>query len=455
MNHISRRAFLASSASATFAAPASEPFRYRGYLGWITDLATEPDPHAAWPSIRLDPGLFRDYHDTFARMKEWKLRELCVWGLQVSRAWPVRLEDACTRERAALVRKLIDDAHAHDVRVLSGLGVYSWGFDAILKANPRLMKGNKSTMCGSEEESWEWMRKVIDYVFSFPIDGVSMQSADQGRCPCEKCARFSETEYHARLNIRCAQYIRSKYPGKLVAVSGWGMRFQDPASLPHLAALGKHIDYLIDVRDSSRQRDPALRRRIIESLPCAFGTLGGPQVEPPQHWPRDRWFLPTIRAVVEHLESLYAEGGRACEWFYHILANPGDEISTWVAAKCLAEPSTAWRTHLDDSLERLYRVRSAATRSALAEAFLAAEDAYLRYLPGFCGTISLEPLVSSESGPPVYLTRRLNAQQRAAYARDLPAARALFEKLMPEVPAKRRMAFILRAIDNVRKDLSA
>lgn len=135
-----------------------------------------------------------------------------------------------------------------------------------------------------------------------------------------------------------------------MAVSGWGMRFQEAASLPHLRELGKHIDYLIDVRDSSRQKDPELRKRVIAELPCAFGTLGGPQVEPPQHWPRDRWFLPTIRSVGEHLEQLHAEGGRACEWFYHILANPGCELSTWVAAKVLADPATGWSKHLDESI---------------------------------------------------------------------------------------------------------
>src|SRR4029453_2276072 len=107
------------------------------------------------------------------------------------------------------------------------------------------------------------------------------------------------------------------------------MRFEDQESIPHLVVLGRHIDYLIDVRDSSRARDPGLRKRLITALPCAFGTLGGPQVEPPQHWPPDRWFLPTIRAEGRDLEDLYADGGRACEWFYHILANPGCELSTW------------------------------------------------------------------------------------------------------------------------------
>lgn len=449
---LTRRAVLAGAAALPLWG--AEPFRYRGYLGWITDLATAPEPDAEWPSMRLDASLLRDYRQTFRLMKEWGLRELCVWGLYVSRAWPVEVERAASAERGKLVERLIDEAHDYGIRVISGLGVYSWGFDEILKANPGLMKGNRHAMCGSEEASWEWMRRVIDYVFTrFPIDGVSMQSADQGRCSCERCARLSETEYHAGLNIRCADYIRAKYPRKLVAVSGWGMRFHEPASLPALVELSRRIDYLIDVRDSSPQRDRGWRRRLIESLECAFGTLGGPQVEPPQHWARDRWFLPTIRSVGDHLMELHAEGGRACEWFYHILANPGDEVSTWVAAKVLAEPGVTWRKHLETTLERLYKVTKVDHRDALAEAFLAAEEAYLRHIGNFCGTISLEPLVSNKPGEPVYLTKRLNAGQRAQYGKDLLAARRQFERLLAEVPEKRRMRLILRAIDNVLRDV--
>ncbi len=450
---MTRRELLAAGMAVP--AAAAEPYRYRGYLGWITDLATNPDTNADWPSMRLDAALVKDYRETFRLMKEWQLKELCVWGLYVSRSWPLDIGSSVTAERGKLVEKLIDDAHDQGIRVVPGLGIYSWGFDRILKANPHLMKGNKSTMCGSEDASWEWMRKVIDYVFTrFPIDGVSMQSADQGRCPCDKCKRFTETEYHARLNIRCAEYIHSKYPRKLVAVSGWGMRFHDPASLPHIVELSRHIDYLIDVRDSSRQNDAALRRRVIESLQCSFGTLGGPQVEPPQHWARDRWFLPAIRSVGDHLTQLHAEGGRACEWFYHILANPGDEISTWVAAKVLADPGTPWRRHLQSSLERIYRVSNAEHRDGLAEAFLAAEDAYIRHIPNFCGTISMEPLVSDKPGPPVYLTRRLKPEQRAQYGRDLQGARKQFERILPDIPEKNRLRFILRAIDNVQKDIA-
>jgi len=457
---MNRRTFLAAAGAACtpLAATPRTGFHYRGYLGWITDLATFADTYAEWPSMRLDEPLLKDYRETFSLMKRLGFEDLCVWGFYVSRAWPVDIPSAVTPKRAAQIEKLMHDAKASGIRVISGLGVYSWGFEEILRANPRLRKApNKSAMCGSEEESWEWMRKVIDYVFTrFPIDGVSMQSADQGRCTCEKCSRYTDTEYHAMLNIRCAQYIRSKWPGRRVAVSGWGMRFEDPASLPALVNLSGNIDYLIDVRDSSRRKVPAYRAKLIGSLKCAFGTLGGPQVEPPQHWPRDRWFLPTISGAGRHLQTLYSDGGRACEWFYHILANPGDEITTWVVGRTLADPQTSWRKHLEASVEQVYRIRNAAVRDGLSEAFLAAEEAYARYLPAdYCGTVSLEPLVSSKPGPAVYLTKTLNATQRAEYAASLRKVRTEFATLGRELPKEKRIAFILRAIDNVTNDIAS
>ncbi|MFN7922876.1 MAG: hypothetical protein U0Q16_22410 [Bryobacteraceae bacterium] len=445
---MNRRQFLAVSAVAAQAK--QEPFRHRGYLGWITDLATREEAHVAWPSMRLDADLLADYRRGFDMMKELGLDELCVWGLYVSRSWPVDIASAVPRDRGKLVERLIADAHRRGIRVLSGLGIYSWGFDQILKANPKLSRGNANAMCGTEPESWEWMRRVIDFVFErFPIDGVSMQSADQGRCPCDRCKRIPEIEYHAELNIRCADYVRSKWPKKTIGVSGWGMRFEDPASLPSLTRLSSRIDYLIDVRDSSRRRNPEHRKRVIESLQCDFGTLGGPQVEPPQHYARDRWFLPTLRRVGEHLGALHADGGRACEWFYHILANPGDEVSTWLAAKMLRDPATPWRKHLTDSVERVFGASKTSTRDALSEALLAAEDAYFRHIPPLCGTISMEPLVSDHAGEPVYLTKRLNADQRRQYFDDLTRVGTTLRKLVPDVKQKRKMEFCVRAIDNV------
>lgn len=436
----------------------SKQFNHRGYLGWITDLASEPDRFAAWPSMRLDEALLNDYRKTFALMSRLGFNEISIWGLYVSRAWPVDIESSVTPERGALVERLIASAHERGIRVYSGLGVYSWGFDDIIRAHPELSRGNSSAMCASEAASWRWMQKVVDFVFDrFDIDGASLQSADQGRCRCASCETLSDAEYHALLNVRVSDYIRSRWPKKTIGVNSWGMKFEEPETLPSLKKIGEKVDYLIDVHDTSRKRDPGYRQKIIESLSCDFGTLGGPQVEPPQHWERDRWFLPTLRTVGTHLQELAAEGGRACEYFFHILANPGDELSFWLAGKLLADPETSWEKHLSSAVEELYQVSRPAVREALVQLFLDSEQAYFRHLPPRqSGTISMEPLVSDKPGPPVYLTRRLSTEQRAAYAADLKKIKRKAEKLLAALPprAKSKVTLITRCLGNVLKDLA-
>lgn len=84
------------------------------------------------------------------------------------------------------------------------------------------------------------MRRVIGFVLGrFPIDGVSTQSADQGRCLCSQCRRWSGAEYHALLNARVSRHIRHCWPAKTVGVNSWGMRFDDPKALPSLVELSR------------------------------------------------------------------------------------------------------------------------------------------------------------------------------------------------------------------------
>ena len=444
---LTRRAFVGSAASCALAqAPG---FRHRGYLGWITDLASEPDPHAAWPSMRIDERLLADYRESLRLMRGLGFNEISIWGLYVARAWPLDIVSAVSRERGAAVERLIEDAHREGIRVLSGLGVYSWGFDEIIRANPKLNRGNPRAMCASEPESWTWMRKVVDFVFArFPIDGVSMQSADQGRCACDRCRRYTDPEYHALLNRRVSGYIRERRPKATIGVNSWGLRFEQPDTLASLVEMSRYIDYLIDVHDTSRRRDPAYRREVIGAVKCDFGTLGGPQVEPPQHWARDRWFLPTGKREVLHLAELHRDGGRACEFFFHILRNPGGEVSLRAAAKMLERPDTSPERAVREAVAETFEARDP---DGLAELVVRAEDAYCRYLPaGFCGTISMEPLVSSEPGPPVYLDKRLTVEERKAYAEELGRLAAGFSKA--GVGRKDKIAMVVRAIGNARAD---
>lgn len=458
----SRRQFLqsaalAAAAPAMIASPTANAFRHRGYLGWIVDLDNRPEPTAPWPSIRLDENLVDQYLETLPLLKRLGFLELVVWGLYVGRSWPLDIPQAVSPERGKRIQRIIDAAHAQGARVIAGLGVFSWGFEEIIKQHPELGPTNPRAMCASLPEAWKWMEQVTDFVFTrFPIDGVSMQSADQGRCSCEKCRRYSDSEYHSRINVRMAEYIHARYPKKTVAVAGWGMKFEEPASIPFMKAMSEKVDYLIDVVDSAGDRSHEYRRQVIREMKCDFGTIGGPLVEPPLHWERDRWFLPTPRAQGEHLTALAADGGRACEYFYHIRANPGDEVSLHVAGKLLADMRTPWEKHLRSTLEELYGTTRTSTVDALFDLFTRAETAYMSRIKRFgSGDISLEPLNEDFAGPPIYLTKRMTPDARRGYAKDLAGVGAGFRGIRPDVPAKAKIDRIVRCIENVQKDVAA
>lgn len=439
------------------ASASSKPgFVHRSYNGWITDLATEPDPHARWPSMRLDERLLADFHETFGRMESLGFNEIVIWGLYVANAWPLDIQSAVHPERRKLLARLIADAHAHGLKVVSGLGVYSWGFTEIIKAHPSLRGGNPNAMCGSEPQSDKWMQRILDFMFSrLDIDGVSMQSGDQGRCRCDRCATLPDAEYHARLNIRTAEYIRSRWPNKVIGMSNWGIPFGKPEDKEALVRMSHALDYMIDYNDSVRHAGQEYRRDFIGSLGCSFGTNGGPVVEPPQHWNRDRWFLPTCRRVHRHLQTLAKEGGGACELFYHILANPSSELTFHVAGRTLSDPAVALEQAMAEAVTSLYQPASAQQRDDLARFFLDAEDAYMRYLdPEECGTISMEPLVSDAAGPAVYLRDRLNGSQRKAYNLELDRLAATFAALRSGLRSSGRVERIPACLRNVQIDLA-
>lgn len=431
-------------------------FQTRGYMGWLTDMISTPRTHDAWPSIGIDQSLIDDYASNYRVMQQIGITTLGVWGFFVAREWPVEVEQAIDQQRTRQIATLFEQAHQHGIKVLSGLGVYSWGFEAIIRAHPHLSRGNPRTLCPSNPESWDWQRRVIDYVLSFDLDGVTMQSADQGRCPCEECAQWSNNEYHARLNDQVARYIKQNYPDRVVGINNWGMTFEDPADLPHLVAMGQHADYLIDAHDSSRRRDPDYRRQLIAALPCAFGTIGGPNVEPPQHWERDRWFLPTLKRTVANLQALHADGARAVENYMHLFNNPSDDVSIRLALAVEQEPTGDWQPMLRAILDQLYAPTTSAARDGLAELFLGAEEAYFEHTHDLrpSAVVSLEPLVSDRPGPPIYLTKHMTSDGLAGYRRRLEHLREQARSLEGAVGDRERLQLVGRCITCALEDVA-
>lgn len=430
---------------------APEPFAYRVSCGWIRDLASQPTPGHAWPCIRWDEALLADQARFLDAQAELGMQYNLAWGLFIDRAWPVPLENVIDARREEMLRAFVEAAHRRGIRILAGTGVYSWGFDEVIAKVPGVSAGGKQVMCAFSGEAWDWQRRVLDFQMDprWGLDGLSMQSADQGRCECEKCFRLTPAEHHARLLTRCAEHVRANRPDWTIGQACWGLRVDEPAEFEHVRRISQAVDYMIEVNELSAagERD---RRSMIGRLGCAFGSVGGVFVEPPQHWDRLRWFVPCGLASARALRCLHADGGRACEYYYRPFANPVEEVSWRTGARILSAPQTEPEQALAEAAAKVY----GATGQALAELcdWLArGEQAHFSrssYRVGQ-GPISLEPLWWAQDpaaeGPPVYLSERMDREARAGYAADLAELRGALEGMA--LPNDRARADTLACID--------
>jgi hypothetical protein len=436
----------------------SEPFDYRVAIGWLRDLASEPTPHDKWPSIRWDDQLLADQIRFLDVQAELGVDYNIAWGFFIDRSWPVPFENVISVERAEKLRAFTDAAHQRGVKVMHGTGIYSWGFDEVIKQVPGVSSGHQHAMCPFQAEAWDWQRRVLDFLMEpqWGLDGISMQSADQGRCDCERCSKLSPAEHHARILVRSAEHVRANRPDWVIGQASWGLRVDEPGEFEHLQTISKAVDYMVEVREISASS--GRRPEIVNGLDCAFGTLGGVFVEPPQHWDRDRWFVPCGLGSARSLAKAAADGCRACEYFYRPFANPGEEVAWRVGARILDAPLTAPEAALEEAVQAVYGV-SGTTAASLADWYARAEDAYFSrttYQVGQ-GPLSLEPLIwkehPSESGPPIYLQNRMTAEQRADYAHALEGLKAELNGM--DIPNQEAKAKTLAGIEGTLRDIAA
>jgi hypothetical protein len=283
-----------------------------------------------------------------------------------------------------------------------------------------------------------------------------MQSADQGRCDCPRCRALSPAEHHARVLVRSAEHVRAGRPDWVIGQASWGLRVDEPGEFEHVRRISQAADYMVEVRE--RSAGCGLRAEIARGLGCAFGSVGGVFVEPPQHWERLSWFVPCGLASARSLAGLWADGGRACELFYRPFANPAEEVSWRTAARVLAAPSTPPEAALAEAAGAVYGVTGGA-RGALVDWFARGEAAYFERVDfeAGSGSLSLEPLIWPENpaaaGPAIYLRDRMSAAARADYARDLERLKR--ELMTIEVPRQEVVVQTLASIDGTLRDLAA
>ena len=341
-------------------------FTGRFLTGWISEFINRPLT-GGWPQIPLDDATLADFDGYLSLCQQANYTDIIIWGLFVDRNWPLDIVSCVDADRKRRIQYLVDAAHQRGIRVYTGLGLYSWGFEEILRAYPHLNRGNARAMCPSLPESQEWMRRVLDFTLSVAdFDGIDLQSADQGRCPCAECATYSDMEYHTHINRETASYVRTRRPNLRLIMDNWGLPFANPADIAGIAALSGQMDYLIDHDNSSAATGRENRRALIQAVACPYGTLAGHSVWPPQHWPRDRWFLPTILTNVEYLRDLYADGARAAVQFVTTQANPSGEITLRFTGKLLANIDADPERLLEDVVDEMYQPINGAARTALA-----------------------------------------------------------------------------------------
>jgi len=388
-------------------------FNYRTAFGvWINDMRNTGMPREPWPYPVLDEQAEKDIINCVRLQSEAGYNIFTVWGLLSTWGWPCDIISSVTTERRERVDRIIKAAHDNGMKIITGVGVYSWGFDEIVKHYPEVAGNNPHAMCASKDASWKWMKKIIDFVLTeFPgLDGIHMESADLGRCSCELCSKYQDIEYHAKINIMVADYVKQNYPAKIVMSSTCGFsRILAEEELNALSEMTKHIDYLIFPRliEEPRYADPVKRKEFISRIHCDFGSSGGFWIYPPQRWDRMRWFLPHPKSTGENIKELYDDGGRAIEYYMGPSVNPSTEFNIFFGGVILSDPEKTIEQAASESIRHLYKPNDEITCEKLAKIFMDAEHAYISNcaveMPRI-GEIRLQKLFQIDCDDPKYLT---------------------------------------------------
>ena len=432
-------------------------FTHRTLTGWISEYAGRPLP-GAWPQIPLDDDTLSDFEAYFDLCRDSGYNEVVIWGFFVDRRWPVDISSCIDGKRRGRIHRVLGAAHARGLKAHCGLGLYSWGFDAIIEAHPHLSRDNPRVMCPSVPEPREWMEKVIDFVMDrFAFDGLNMQSADNGRCTCSDCGSLSTVEYHARLNLDVARYIHAKWPDKCLIMDNWGCPFSNPSDLSHLVPMSEEMGYVIDHNNSAMEAGRGYRKALAQALACPFGTLAGRSVWPPQRWSRDKWFLPTTLSNVDYVRDLYEDGARAAEQFATTRVNPSDEITLRFMGGLLSDVNADPEKLLRAAVEATYEPVDAVTLDGLVEVVRTAERAYIdrsgRDLASRTGLIYVDGgLMPKEDPSPETYLLDMSPADRAAYAEAIAGIAADFDRLRSGVGQREKADLTAQCFQTVLAD---
>jgi hypothetical protein len=482
---VNRRDFLASLSVAGLAcsraanslvsapAPVSDTaFKYRIAFGaWINDLRTTPLPLENWPAPRLDDETIDSAVRAMDVQAAAGFNYLDVWGLFATYGWPVDIVSACPPERRRRIEQLIEAARKRGLRLVLGLGTYSWGYDQIIAADPEVRGKNPDgtphahAMCDANPRSFEYVRRIIDFTLgNFDFGGVHLESCDLGCCHCPQCAgKDGVVGYNVRLNQKVADYIKSKWPDKFLYVItiNWvpaGKHFTAEQQRQVLA-LGRHVDCIFDQGHTGYQVSESERRQFLAQLPCAYGTSGGLWLYPDTKWDRDSYFLPYAVRSSQAIQREFEDGVRGCLFYQGPVANPGQEFMIACGGRFLREPHLGAGAVVTEVIQRYYRPKNLDAALRLASVFKTAEDSYFnqwsedRFQKGWGvplpGEFKLDQrLFGTSPGPATYLKEPcLDGGGRKEYRKGLKSILAELPKLDGQCDDGGRVQRIRRSVN--------
>ena len=319
-------------------------------------------------------------------------------------------------------------------------------------------------LCDANPQSFEWVKRILDYVLSeFDFDAVHLESADQGYCHCPECAgRNGSTAYNCRIVGKTAQYIRSKWPDKLLTAMtiGWipfTQKFTEEDER-HIRELTRHIDCLFDQGHLGTLIDKREREAFIKSIHCDYGTSGGIWLYPSVRWDRESYFLPYTQKQGKAIKEQFRQGVRGCMHYQGPVANPATEVNIACGGRILSDTSRSTEDVLSEVVETLYKPKTAAAHATLADIYQRGERIYFeqwsdeRFKKAFGtdppGKFVIDQLRSDSPGPAGYMAydHFLDAKGRRAYKKGLISILRDVEKIRHSFCDNGRMERLRRSI---------
>ena len=439
-------------------------FDYRLLLGWINDNSSRPLAGKRWPITDVDEQTVKDYESFLRVARDSGYNGITLWGLYASHAWPVPLKNALVPERRRTIDRILHAADKMRIKVFYGLGVYSWGFEEIIKYDPTTARNegrmawgkfhpdNGVAMCCQSQSARQWMRDIVDLcIGEIGTQGFGLQSGDLGRCYCSQCRQLSDIEYHSRIINETAAYIKERHPRQIVGMSAWGVDLGCGAQA--LEKMTSHLDFLTDATNQAARKGRDYRRSLTSHLRCAIGSPGGAVIVAPQRWARDRWFLPHARMTAGSIRSLHEDGGRAFEYFMGPLANPQFDIMTRYVGLLLKNPEQSCEQALSQVVEGVCAPNYAGITEDIVRWLIEVECAYMDRAGDMSfGEFDFEPLKGESAGEPIYLSR-LSSEALRGYESDLERLSKQLPALAAQCRRPDEMQSIGRCLVNVLADV--